>query len=207
MEPMIRRPSLLLFALALCACANDRPADASDDTLPPAADSAGTTAQAATVDSQPSAPAAASAIILAADGLEVAGSAGAPRKLAFGAGRARVLAEVGGVLGQPSEQGTMEECPSGPLHQVGYASGMQLSFQDSAFVGWFARQNSQQRTARGIGPGSTLAQLRAAYPATKVEETSLGWEFDAGELYGIVTDTTAAGPVEVIFAGTNCIFR
>jgi hypothetical protein len=58
-----------------------------------------------------------------------------------------------------------------------------------------------------VGPGSTLGQLRAAYPATKVEETSLGQEFDAGELYGIVTDTTDAGQVQVVFAGTNCIFR
>lgn len=206
---MVHLRSVLPLALALAACATDRPADGAERTPPRSADSAAAssveTASAGTA--APAADSTTRAITLAADGLQVAGGAGAPRRLAFGSGRARVLAEVGAVLGEPSQQGTMEECPSGPLYQVSYAAGMQLSFQDSAFVGWFARQNSRQRTAAGIGPGSTLAQLRAAYPATKVEETSLGWEFDAGELYGIVTDTTAAGAVEVVFAGINCIFR
>jgi hypothetical protein len=194
---------LLLLALALAACGPDRPADTADA---PSADTG--RAAAAPVDTPAAPPAAAragSAVILAADGLELAGD-GASR-LPFGTARARVLAAIGGAMGEPTQQGMQEECPAGPLYQVGYAKGLQLVFQDSAFVGWFAREGSALRTAAGVGQGSTLAQLRAAYPATKVEETSLGYEFDAGELYGIVTDTTDAGVVEVIFAGINCIFR
>ena len=121
--------------------------------------------------------------------------------------RLEVLAGVGGVMGEPREQGTMGECPSGPLYQVGYGGGLQLNFQDSAFVGWFAGEGAALRTARGIGPGSTLGQLRTAYPATTVEETSLGTEFAADELYGIVTSASDEAKVQVMFAGTNCIFR
>jgi hypothetical protein len=202
---MIHPRYLLPLALALAACGPDRPADTAGDTVRASADSAsGTVAPA--VDTLPPAAPAPRSIALAADGLEVI-DGGAPQRLPFGAARTRVLADVGGVLGQPAQQGMQEECPAGPLYQVGYAGGLQLVFQDSAFVGWFAQSGSTLRTARDIGPGSTLGQLKAAYPATKVEETSLGHEFDAGDLWGIVTDTTDAGEVEVIFAGINCIFR
>ena len=52
-----------------------------------------------------------------------------------------------------------------------------------------------------------VAQLKAAYPAATVQETSLGMEFAAGDLYGIVTDSTGTGQVQMMFAGINCIFR
>lgn len=196
--------SLPLLAVLLAACGSDAsddgPRPASPDSAPPGATAPDTVRQ----DTTPLAPE--NVITLTADGLELI-AGGTPRRLSFGSARAGVMAEVGGVLGEPRQQGTMEECPSGPLNQVSYADGLQLNFQDSAFVGWFASEGSPLRTARSIGPGSTLAQLRAADPGTKVEETSLGYEFAAGELYGIVTDTTAAGKVQVIFAGINCIFR
>jgi hypothetical protein len=153
----------------------------------------------------PAAAAESPRIVLAPDGLSVTG--GAPRQLAFGSPRAGALAAVGAVLGEPAEQGIQEECPAGPLYHALYGAGLQLVFQDSAFVGWAARQGSTFRTAAGIGVGSTLGQLKAAHPAATVQETSLGMEFAAGDLYGIVTDSANAGAVEMMFAGTNCIFR
>jgi hypothetical protein len=206
MRMMIHPRYLLPLAIALAACGPDRPADTAADSAPASADSASATMTPAVADTVRAPATAPPSVTLASDGLGVI-AGGAPQRLAFGAAQARVLADVSGVLGQPTEQGMQEECPAGPLYQVSYASGLQLVFQDSAFVGWFAQSGSTLRTAREIGPGSTLGQLKAAYPATKVEETSLGHEFDAGELWGIVTDTTDAGVVEVIFAGINCIFR
>jgi hypothetical protein len=203
---MMIHPRHLLLALALAACGPDRPADTADGAVPASADSASVPVSPAAVDTVRAPATAPSSVTLASDGLGVI-AGGVARQLAFGAARARVLTEVGAVLGEPAEQGMQEECPAGPLYQVSYAGGLQVVFQDGAFVGWFAQSGSTLRTAREIGPGSTLAQLKAAYPATKVEETSLGHEFDAGELWGIVTDTTDAGLVEVIFAGINCIFR
>lgn len=190
----------LLFAATLAACGSDRTANPADQA--DSAASAHAAVERPAPDTLPAAPTA-NTITLAADGLEL----GAGRRLAFESARTSVLADVGGVLGEPARQGMQEECPAGPLYQVSYADGLQLNFRDSAFVGWFAGEGSRLRTAQGVGPGSTLGQLRAAYPSTKVEETSLGFEYAAGELYGVVTDTTDAGVTEVIFAGINCIFR
>ncbi|HEY0022362.1 MAG TPA: hypothetical protein VGB24_05610 [Longimicrobium sp.] len=143
--------------------------------------------------------------MLAPDGLTL--GAGAPKRLVFGAPQAGVLADVNAALGEPKEQGNQEECPAGPLYQASYEPGLQVVFQDGAFVGWFAREGSRFRTAQGIGPGSTVGELKKAYPSTTVEESSLGHEFAAGELYGVVTGPSDTATVEVMFAGTNCIFR
>lgn len=199
---------MLLAAALLAACGSEPSGDAAARS---AADSAATrpAAAGALADTLPPGPAAgrgAPAIVLAPDGLNLTGGA-APKRLAFGSPRAGVLADVGAVLGGPAEQGVQEECPAGPLHHALYGAGLQLVFQDSAFVGWAARQGSAFRTAAGIGPGSTLAQLKAAYPAATVQETSLGSEFAAGDLYGVVANASGAGEVQILFAGTNCIFR
>ncbi len=198
---------VLLAAALLAACGAEPSADAPSN---PAADSAASAAAAGgAVDTPPQASGpdqGAPAIVLAPDGLDVTGG-GAPKRLAFGGRQASVLADVGAVLGQPREQGMQEECPAGPLYHVAFAQGLDLQFRDSAFVGWFARQGSTLRTAQGVGPGSTLGQLKAAYPATTVQETSLGSEFAAGELYGVLANPSDAGAVEVMFAGINCIFR
>lgn len=196
---------VLLALVLLAACGSDESASPGSGS---AADSAGaSTAVADTAPAQDSASAGSAAVVLAPDGLELPGAAGPAAKLAFGTGRAQVLAAVNGVLGAPAEQGTQEECPAGPLGYTQHAAGLHLQFQDSAFVGWSAPQGSALRTAAGIGPGSTLAQLKAAYAGAAVQETSLGNEFSAGELYGVVTGPADADKVEIIFAGTNCIFR
>jgi hypothetical protein len=197
---------LLLAVLVLAACGSE-----GGEAARSSADSAAAPSTAAVpgADSAPApaAPPAARTIVLAPGGLELAGGAGGAERLAFGGPRAGALAAVSGVLGEPREQGAQEECPAGPLYQAQYAAGLQVVFQDSAFVGWSAGEGSTFRTAAGVGPGSTVAQLKAAHPAATVEETSLGMEFAASDLYGIVTDSTATGQVQMMFAGTNCIFR
>ncbi len=200
-------PRCLLLAVLLAACGSEEgeaPRASADSAAVPAVTAvSGADSAAAPAAAQP----APRTVVLAPDGLELAGGAGGAEKLAFGGLRAGALAAVGAVLGPPREQGAQEECPAGPLYQAQYAAGLQVVFQDSAFVGWSADEGSTFRTASGIGPGSTVAQLKAAYPAATIEETSLGMEFAASELYGIVTDSTAAGQVQMMFAGTNCIFR
>lgn len=199
---------LLLATILLAACGSepsqDAAAAASPDSLPEAP-AAAVRDTADTVSSGPERGAA--SIVLAPDGLTIGGGAGAPKRLAFGGAQAGVLADVTAALGAPKEQGNQEECPAGPLYQASYTSGLQVVFQDGEFVGWFAREGSRFRTAQGIGPGSTLGELKKAYPATTVEETSLGHEFAAGELYGVVTGPSDTATVQVMFAGTNCIFR
>lgn len=190
---------LLLAAVLLAACGSE-----GREAARPVVDS--TAAPAATRGDSAAAPAVRT-VVLAADGLQITGGAGGAERLAFGGPRGGALAGVSGVLGEPREQGAQAECPSGPLYQAQYAAGLQLVFQDSAFVGWFADEGSAFRTAAGIGPGSTVAQLRAAHPAATVQATSLGMEFVADDLYGVVTDSTDTGRVQVMFAGVSCIFR
>jgi hypothetical protein len=197
----------LLAAALLAACGSEPSADSARNSAPDSAQPA-PTANAGTADTTPQAAQAAPgapAIVLAPDGLQITGGA-APSKIAFGAPQARVLADAGAVLGTPQNGAMQEECPAGPLYQTTF-SGVQLVFQDSAFVGWAAQTGSPLRTAEGVGPGSTLAQIRAAYPAATVDQTSLGTEFIAGDLYGVFTDSTASSPLEIMFAGINCIFR
>jgi hypothetical protein len=196
---------VVLAAALLAACGSE----AADEGRGAVADSASApAAQAGTVDTTPadSQPGqAASAIVLRPDGLEITGGA-APRRIAFGEPQTRVLAEAGAVLGAARNGGMQEECPAGPLYQTSF-SGVQLVFQDSAFVGWAAETPSPLRTAEGVGPGSTMSQIKTAYPAATVDETSLGTEFAAGELYGVFADSTAPQALGILFAGINCIFR
>jgi hypothetical protein len=197
---MMRTRGVLLAAILAAACGGESGEGGVRGSTP---DSAGAAPVSDTGDASAPVPAAepAASVVLAPDGVVVGGA-----RVAFGGGREQVLAAVGGVLGAPQEQGTNEECPAGPLGFTQYA-GLQLVFQDGSFVGWFAQEGSPLRTGQGIGVGSTLGQLKAAYPAATVEETSLGTEFAANELYGIVTNPSDEGKVQVMFAGTNCIFR
>lgn len=195
---------VLLAAALLAGCGSEEPsADAARGAAPDSAPVASATAPASVDTARPAGGA--PAIVLAPDGLQVTGGA-APGRIAFGQPQARVLAEAGAVLGAPRNGGMQEECPAGPLYQTTFGT-LQLVFQDSAFVGWATQPNSPLRTAEGIGPGSTLAQVRAAYPAATVDQTSLGTEFSLDALYGVFTDSTASSELEIMFGGINCIFR
>lgn len=203
---MMQPKCALLAVVLLAACGSESAGDAAGGAAPdsaaPAAAGQGAADTAAPAPAAASAPAA----VLAPDGVEVA-AGGARKRLAFGDARERVLADAAAALGAPRDQGTQEECPAGPLYFTLYEGGLQLVFRDSAFVGWAAREGSVFRTAAGIGFGSTVDQLKAAYPAATIQESSLGTEFAAGDVWGIVNDLSTPRKVEVMFAGINCIFR
>jgi hypothetical protein len=205
---MIHPKHALLTTLLLAACGSEPSRDAAPGASPDSAVQAPAAVVGQTADTVLRATAperGAPSIVLAPDGLTI--DAGAPKRLAFGGAQAGVLADVDAALGQPKEQGSQEECPAGPLYHALYSSGLQVVFQNGEFVGWSAREGSPFRTAQGIGPGSTASELKKAYPGATVEESSLGHEFAAGELYGVVTGPSDTATVEIMFAGTNCIFR
>lgn len=193
------RAAFVLVLLAACGSESDAARGGAPDSAQ------ATTAGTADTVPADSPAAAVPVMVLAPDGLAIAGGV-VSQRLAFGEPQARVLAEAGAVLGAPRNGGMQEECPAGPLYQTTFAT-LQLVFQDSAFVGWAAQIPSPLRTAEGIGPGSTLTQIRAAYPAATVDQTSLGTEFAAGDLYGVFADSTADARLQHLFAGINCIFR
>ncbi|MEJ7776613.1 MAG: hypothetical protein WKF52_04325 [Sphingomicrobium sp.] len=131
---------------------------------------------------------------------------GSARPLAFGAPRRQVLAALA-FRGSP-ETGMLEECGAGPLDYASWGDRLTLYFQDGKFVGWAASDRGSGRvsTASGVGPGSTRAELQDAYSA-KVFESTLGTEFEAGGLFGILESPQPAAKVTTMWGGTSCNMR
>jgi hypothetical protein len=152
--------------------------------------------------------AAASTLILAPDGLGVALADGRSQRAGFAAPRDLAVEIVAGPVGKQTGQGTNPECGAGPLDNVDFGGGLTLFFQDGKFVGWDidGRDGSPYKTAAGIGIGSTMQQLRDAGDV-EVQDTSLGVEFTAGEISGLLTANRPDGKITNLWAGTTCAFR
>src|SRR3546814_16332062 len=61
-------------------------------------------------------------------------------------------------------------------------------------------------TMAGITRGSTRSDLESAY-AAEVGETTLGTEFTAGGLSGLLDGTGPTAYITTLWAGTTCAFR
>jgi hypothetical protein len=59
----------------------------------------------------------------------------------------------------------------------------------------------------GIGVGSTRAELQAAYAAAAVDSTTLGVEFTAGGLQGVLESDARTAPIVALWAGAACVAR
>lgn len=203
---MFRHALALSAVLVLAACG--KPAE--EAAAPPAATPAAPAAPAAAA--APATPAtAAVAIALDAEGLRLVNTdSGATRLLAFGATRAEAVEILtrahGGVAGKASRN---EECGEGPVDFVAWDDGLSALFQDDRFVGWSVGSGGSEglTTMSGVGIGSTRAELLSAYGGATIEESTLGQEFNAGELYGILDGAGAAAKIDAIWAGTSCVFR
>jgi hypothetical protein len=144
-------------------------------------------------------------LMLSGDGLlAVARPDGPTRTIAFGSAQSSVIESISSFLGTPDQEGDNEECPAGPVHFASWSKGLMANFQDNKFVGWGGAVDL--RTARNIGFGSTRAQLDKAYDPT-IEESSLGVEFSAEELSGILESTAADAAITEIWAGVTCVAR
>ena len=147
------------------------------------------------------------ALAVEAEGLRLFNpETGAARPIAFGTPASQVLAAL--AFRGPPSTGTNGECEAGPLQFANWPDGLGLFFQDEKFAGWNAdeRGKSAIATASGIGPGSTRAELDAAYKAD-FAETTLGTEFASGGLYGILDGRAKAAKITNMWAGVSCNFR
>lgn len=194
MKTALALGSALALSLTLAAC--DRaPAGAAD----------------APADAAAPAPAAMSEALLEGDGFMPAQPAGGTGlKLSFGMAQAQVieiLTEFRG--GQAPELGRNDECGAGPMEFASWGDGFQLAFQEGAFAGWWADEDAPRgyTTIHDIGVGSTLAQLRAAYPDVEIGEDSIGPEFSTGDIHGLLSGMNTTGEVTALWAGVSCIFR
>jgi hypothetical protein len=134
---------------------------------------------------------------------------GSTRMIDFGLPKDRTVAIVTNVAGAPTPESTNSECGAGPVQFIAYPDGLTLLFQEDRFVGWSLDKDAagKQSTMSGIGVGSTRSDLAAAYSGVQVSETSLGQEFSAGGLYGVLDGPDGAAKIEVMWAGTSCVFR
>lgn len=132
---------------------------------------------------------------------------GSARPIPFGRPESAVLASLEGVLGA-AVKGTNQDCGAGPVQVASWTDGLSLVFPNGRFVGWALGQRAGGNfaTTAGIGPGSTRAELDAAYSAT-VSQTSLGSEFSAGGLQGVLDGASAEARITDIWAGVSCVAR
>lgn len=125
--------------------------------------------------------------------------------------KAQAIAAVTAALGPPIGQGNHGDCATD--HIVYYAKfrgDFELSFVSGKFVGWTA-DAAGPRTARGIGVGATLAQVRRAYPQIDTTESDeenggLGASFTAdGAPSGWLDGTRPTSRVIGLYSGATCI--
>lgn len=142
---------------------------------------------------------------------------GATRPLAFGVSEAQ-LKTVTEKLKGPAETGRNGECGAGALNYLSWPDGLTLYSLDGLFAGWALDERGAAKpstgpktparltTISGVGIGSTRADLLSAYDA-KIEETTLGTEFNTAGLSGILDGKGAKAKVINMWSGVNCVFR
>jgi hypothetical protein len=195
----LRNPRPILL-LALLACCTDPPGDDEPAAAPaPAAmpARASTPAPATASDS--------AAIALEGDGLRIfIIPSGSARPIPFGTPAADVIALLTKILGSPPrEEGDSPECGG---RFATWSAGLTTWFTRGAFAGWHVSDGSRLTTASGIGLGSTRADVESAY-AVEVRRTSLGVEFTAGKLAGILESSQTDAHVLHLWAGVTCVAR
>ena len=138
-------------------------------------------------------------IILAAEGL----SAGTGELIELGSSQAEAIAFVTTALGGAPAEAMNNDCPMGHVATASWERGLILLFRDDALVGWESTA-ADLTTGSEIHAGSTVDELRTAYPAVEIQETTTPSHVFILEegLYGpLNADQTA---VEAIRAGQNC---
>lgn len=198
--PALRTVCLLLAPLFVLACRDETPPEPAPGAriAPPVPSSTPAPAPA----SAPAAP----ALAVDGEGLRLFDPAtGSARPIPFGTAWDRALAALA-FRGRPAT-GRNPECGAGPLDFARW-DDLTLYGQDGAFVGWFAERGAAGAisTAAGVGPGTTRQDLESAY-AVEVFESTLGIEFVAGDLYGLLEGTHPDSAITALWAGTSCNFR
>jgi hypothetical protein len=130
------------------------------------------------------------------------------RNLNFGSDKAAVMTALQSAEGAPRSVDTGSRCEdgSGRVFDTVLYDGLSVYFLNSTLSGWRVSK-VQFTTLDGVGPGSTLTQLRAAFGEVKVTDSSLGVEWSAGALGGVLSGKSDDSIVGEMFAGDLCIIR
>ncbi len=159
-----------------------------------------------TATSTASHPAADSAYLaLEGGGLRVfLAATGSARPLPFGTPSADAMSVLSAVFGtEPTERGENVDCG---VEYARWENGLMTWFANGAFVGWSLERGSTLTTVSGIGLGATRAELEAVYDA-EIAPSSLGEEFTAGSLAGLLESPASDARVQHLWSGQTCIAR
>jgi len=152
-------------------------------------------------------------LALSGEGLDFVTERGTVRHLVFGTPAAQAIDAVSRTYGGIDPQrGRNEECGAGPLDMATWQDGLTMMLQEGRFVGWSVSRgaadgsNILHTTIAGIGIGSTRRDLVAAY-AADIRETTLGQEFAAGDVFGVLDGAGPSARITAMWAGESCNFR
>lgn len=203
--------ALLVVAVAIGACSPAPVGDRTDKAAPASAIEAAETAPPTSGETIAPDAAALDAPKLAveAEGLRwFLPPNGSARPLAFGAPEADVLASLERVKG-PAERGVNQDCGAGPVQYATWSDGLSLVFQNGAFAGWGLnrRATGALSTANGVGSGMTRSALTESFGSVTFQETSLGQEFAAGDMFGVLDGTGPDAKITAMWAGVSCVAR
>lgn len=130
-------------------------------------------------------------------------NSGSARPIPFGTPAAEVLRIVEALRGgPPREDGESPECGGSFATWEG---GPTLRCRGGRFVGWSVRDPGLS-TAAGVEVGSTREELESVH-AVQVARTSLGVEFSAGGLAGVLEGEGGEDRVVALWAGEACLAR
>lgn len=149
----------------------------------------------------------ATTLALEGEGLRIFVSpSGSARPLAFGTGKAETLATLQKVLGsEPVDEGGNNECGA---TRVRWPDGLATWFVDDAFVGWsVGPEGAGVSTVDGLAIGSTRAALESGGSVVQIDSTTLGTEFTAGSVAGLLDSDDDDARVIHLWAGQTCIAR
>jgi hypothetical protein len=132
------------------------------------------------------------------------------QQLDFGSPRDQIVAAVTAIRGRPDGDGAYEECGAGPTQYVRFGP-LTLNFQEDRFVGWILDGPSGEPPIEhemGLGIGTSRADLvESDQGEASIEQTSLGTEFDANGIHGILSSDAADARVTELWAGVSCAVR
>ncbi|MES2899782.1 MAG: hypothetical protein V4723_08650 [Pseudomonadota bacterium] len=131
---------------------------------------------------------------------------GSSRLMAFGLARAELVTALSGILKiRPQREEDVQDCGA---HTVSWTNGLTVWFMDDRFAGWSVQPSDKPvLTASGIGLGSTRRELDSAYKIELVPDSTLGTEFTAGYLSGLLASADPAAKIVHLWAGNTCIAR
>ncbi len=202
----MRNPTPFVLMLVLASCTQPGP-DPSRDSSPSVAAAESTPVDSAAADTGGLAPATGAKLALEGEGLRVFSvPSGSARPIPFGTGKTETLDMLGAVQGAPpSDQGENLECR---LTTATWPDGLTVMFSRDRFVGWsVGRTDSPLSTAGGLKIGSTRTEIEQGATVATIAPSSLGEEFTAGKVAGLLASASPDARVTDLWAGEVCIGR